>query len=202
MTRYVPGNSIESVYLQKGSFSEVMIQKYVYQMVQGLRYAHSKHIIHRDMKGKNVLIDNHGLVKIADFGNSILTEKDENNAFTMDFEATPLWTAPEAFKGSYDFKYDIWGMGCVIIEMASAQRPWAECNFKNPMQALFHIGKTKDRPVWPTSLSVACQSFIAKCLVRDPNDRYDTEQLLNHRFLKVVKRRKGNNGYTVDRRAW
>jgi len=203
LMEYVPGNSIEFIYLKKGKFSERMIQKYVYQMVQGLHYAHQNHCIHRDIKGKNVLIDDHGLVKIADFGNSILTEKadDENSAFTMDFQATPLWTAPEAFRGSYDFKYDIWALGCVIIEMASAKHPWSECKFKNAMQALFHIGKTDERPDWPKSLSVICQNFLAKCLQRDPNQRYDTEQLLQHRFLTVVKPRKGK-GYTVDHRAY
>merc|ERR1712025_1489426 len=100
------------------------------------------------MKAKNVLIDNHGILKIADFENSILTEKDQDNAnaFAHDFEATPLWMAPEAFGGTYDFKYDIWGMGCVIIEMASAKQPWSECKFKNPLQALYHIGQSEGRP--------------------------------------------------------
>jgi len=148
------------------------------------------------------LIDNRGRVKIADFGNSVLkaTPEQQLRFEGKDFEATPLWAAPEAFGGSFDYKCDIWGLGCVIIEMASAKWPWSECQFQNPMQAMFHIGRSDKRPECPKSLSVACQSFVAKCLARDPKDRYDTTQLLNHRFLRPVERRPGGNGYKVDRR--
>ena len=146
---YVPGNSIESIYLNKGAFSEGMIQKYVYQLIVGLNYAHKKNIIHRDIKGKNILIDNRGIVKIADFGSAILTEKDsnnKNNAYSMDFESTPLWTAPECLNtGQYDAKIDIWSTGCCIIEMATAERPWKECGFNSPFQALFHIGNEEKK---------------------------------------------------------
>ena len=200
---YVPGNSIEHIYMNKGSFSEAMIQKYVYQLIMGLNYAHQKKIIHRDIKGKNILIDNKGVVKIADFGSAILQEKDsanKENAYSMDFEATPLWAAPECLDGigEYDSKIDIWSTGCCIIEMATAAKPWKECNFKSPFQALHHIGSTDDTPEWPKSLSIKCQTFISKCLQRDPDKRYNTKQLLKHPFLTLAQ----NNSYQVDQRIW
>eukprot|EP01084_Bolivina_argentea_P106356 190345_1 len=150
---YVPGNSIESIYMKRGTFSEITIQKYVYQLICGLDYAHSRNIIHRDIKGKNILIDNKGIVKIADFGSAILTQnynkEAKQNAYSMDFESTPLWTAPEVLTdGTYDLKIDIWSTGCVMIEMATAQRPWNEINFKSPFQALYHIGNTDAIPAW------------------------------------------------------
>eukprot|EP01083_Nonionella_stella_P233972 823837_1 len=170
-----------------------MIQKYVYQTINGLHYAHSLNIIHRDIKGKNILIDNKGIVKICDFGNAILTEKDNsnNNSHNIDFESTPLWTAPECLtEGKYDLTIDIWSTGCVIIEMSTGKRPWNEVEFNSPFQALFHIGNSDNIPQWPKSLSIQCQYFIAKCLIRDPKKRYNTKQLLQHPFLKINNKKK------------
>jgi len=192
LMEYVPGNSIESVYKKQGAFSERLIQKYVYQLVRGLEYAHSRGVIHRDVKGKNVLLDNKGVIKIADFGSAVLTEaSDQQQEANVNFESTPLWTAPEALgpEGKYSAKLDIWGMGCVIIEMSTAEYPWAERKFLNPMQALFVIGSDeKALPEWPKSLSILCQTFIAMCLQRDPAKRYSAKKLLQHKFLKTVKK--------------
>merc|ERR1712232_485497 len=141
-------------------------------MGNGLHYAHCQGIIHRDVKGKNILIDNKGTVKIADFGSAILSKIDDQNAVTVNFESTPLWTAPEVLiEGKFDSKIDVWSTGCVIIEMATAKRPWHECKFETAFQALAHIGNTDKSPEWPQSLSVECQSFIKLCLLRDPKKR-------------------------------
>lgn len=59
---------------------------------------------------------------------------------SIGYNYTPLWTAPEVLLGNYSRKVDIWSLGCVIIEMATAKTPWAECNFTNPFRALYHIG--------------------------------------------------------------
>merc|ERR1712129_355953 len=183
---YVPGNSLERIYEKQGVFAEVMIQKYVYQIINGLDYAHRQGIIHRDIKGKNVLIDNKGIVKIADFGSAILQQSGGKNAVSVDFESTPLWTAPEVLtEGIFDAKIDVWSTGCVIIEMATAKRPWHECEFESAFEALHHIGTTDKSPQCPQSLSVECQSFIKMCLQREPSKRYSTKQLLQHRFLKT-----------------
>lgn len=183
---YVAGNSLAFIYNKNGAFAESMIKNYVRQILKGLEYAHEQNIIHRDIKGGNILINNQNVIKLADFGSAILTAHGKKeNAFQMDFEATPLWTAPEVLvTGKYDSKIDIWSVGCVIIEMATAKKPWSEYSFDNSFAALFHIGQSNERPKWPTNcLSLKCQNFLDLCLKRDPEQRLSAKQLLSHEFI-------------------
>ncbi|EGR33141.1 hypothetical protein IMG5_060910, partial [Ichthyophthirius multifiliis] len=176
---YVPGGSISQLLCKYGKFNETLIRKFTEQILFGLEYLHVHEIIHRDIKGANVLVDENGICKLADFGSAkkIIEEKTYNNSI----RGTPYWMAPETIKqqGSGRFA-DIWSLGCTIIEMATQKPPWNE---KSPYQAMFCIASSKDPPEIPAFLSDDCKDFIQKCLKINPLERYNVRQLLNHQFI-------------------
>merc|ERR1712154_740590 len=93
---------------------------------------------------------------------------------SKDFQFTPLWTAPEVLRS----------VGCVVIEMASARQPWAECGFKNAFAALYYIGQEGHVPAVPMGLSGECRDFIEMCVRRDPGKRCSARELMSHVFVK------------------
>lgn len=115
---FVPGNSVESLLSSFGSFNENTIRVYIYQLLLAIAYMHSKNVIHRDIKGKNILVDAVGNLKVCDFGSakqvaglfqlflSLLDARCEDimgsEAPSITYNYTPLWTAPEVLQGSYD----------------------------------------------------------------------------------------------------
>jgi hypothetical protein len=184
LMEYVPGKSIDFLLDQFGPFHEETMRSYTVQLVSALEYMHRNDIIHRDLKGKNVLVDTNGNLKLADFGSAkqfdnILSKE----APSISYNYTPLWTAPEVLLGHYGRKVDIWSLGCVLIEMTTAQSPWAECNFDNPFRALYHIGNSNSIPRIPDTLSPIAKDFIRQCLVREPDKRPDAKDLMLHPFI-------------------
>ncbi|KAJ6604566.1 MAP kinase [Mycena vulgaris] len=121
---YVPGGSIGSCLLKHGKFDEEVTKSFTAQILAGLEYLHSKGILHRDLKSDNILVEISGVCKISDFGISKRT--DNNDAHTA-MQGTVFWMAPEVIntqKKGYNFKIDIWSIGCVVLEMWAGTRPW------------------------------------------------------------------------------
>jgi len=198
LMEYVPGKSLDSILSRYGSLQEDVICNYTKQILLALEYCHSKRVVHRDIKGKNILVDQTGCLKLADFGsakafhNELLpaassAQKQDGKAPSSTYNYTPLWTAPEVLHGDYDTKVDVWSLGCVIIEMATAKSPWAEQNFENPFRALYHIGNSGAIPKLPDTLSETGLEFLHLCLQRDPEKRSSASELLKHRWLETVK---------------
>jgi Protein kinase domain/LIM domain len=187
LMEYVPSNSLESLLHRFGTFPEKVICNYTFQLLLALEYCHEARVVHRDIKGKNILVDAQGHLKLCDFGSA----KEFANALSKDapsvsFNYTPLWTAPEVLVGVYNSKVDVWSLGCVIVEMATGKPPWAEQNFENPFRALYHIGNTDSTPAIPEKLSPVAQSFLRACFVRDPDHRPSAKELLCHEWIKPL----------------
>ncbi|KAG6853577.1 hypothetical protein C0991_003101 [Blastosporella zonata] len=125
---YVPGGSIGSCLLKHGKFSENVTKSFTGQILAGLEYLHSKGILHRvqDLKADNILVETSGVCKISDFGISKRTDDINGGAHTA-MKGTVFWMAPEVIntqKKGYNFKVDIWSVGCVVLEMWAGMRPW------------------------------------------------------------------------------
>lgn len=181
LLEFVPGGSISSLLGKFGSFPESVIRMYTKQLLLGLEYLHKNGIMHRDIKGANILVDNKGCIKLADFGASKKVVELATMTGAKSMKGTPHWMAPEVIlQTGHNFSADIWSVGCTIIEMATGKPPW--CQYQE-VQALFHIGTTKSHPPIPEHLSADAKDFLIKCLQKEPCLRASASELLQHPFV-------------------
>ncbi|KAI3424220.1 hypothetical protein D9Q98_009576 [Chlorella vulgaris] len=184
---YVPGGSIASLLAKFGSFQERVVRVYTKQILLGLEYLHSKGVMHRDIKGANILVDNTGLVKVADFGAS----KKLENLVTVDngnksVKGTPYWMAPEVItQTGHGRQADLWSVACTVLEMATGRPPWSQ-QYPSQVAAMFHIASCKGPPEIPQHLSPECKDFLYLCFNRDWKARPQASTLLRHPFLADV----------------
>ncbi|KAJ3679199.1 hypothetical protein LUZ60_017210 [Juncus effusus] len=182
LLEFVPGGSISSLLSKFGSFPETVIRMYTKQILQGLEYLHRNKIIHRDIKGANILVDNKGCIKLADFGASKQVAQLATMAAAKSFKGTAYWMAPEVIvQSGYSFSADIWSVGCTVIEMATGKPPWS--GQYQEVAALFHVGTTKSHPPIPEHLSSEAKDFLLKCLQEDACLRPSSYELLQHPFV-------------------
>ena len=149
-------------------------------------------------KGGNMLVDNTGIVKLADFGASkqILLcnhnnhdDDDDNDEImlSMPMKGTPCFMTPEVIEGKYGTKADIWSAGGVIMQMLTCQPPWKSLGFNNPMALFCHIKSSNQIPLLSSSISNATsnalKNVINNCFERDITMRKSAKQLSQESFL-------------------
>ncbi|CAH0473138.1 unnamed protein product [Peronospora belbahrii] len=167
---YVSGGSIASMLKQFDAFSEDLIRIFTRQIVQGVEYLHQMGIIHRDIKGANVLVNEQGVAKLADFGcskqlPSMLTTSLEESLRSI--RGSIPWMAPEVVKQTgHGYKADIWSIGATVIEMATRKHPWPHC--QNSLSAMYTIAMATSPPSYPDNFSVQAKSFLERCFCIDP----------------------------------
>lgn len=171
---YVPGGSLRGMLVEFGALEEEVILVGMKGLLEGLEYLHTRSpmIVHRDIKSANVLVNHEFVLKLADFGCSKLVDVDDmTTSFTT--VGSVLWMAPEVIRSGtegYGRKADIWSLGCVFIEMATAEMPW-ENRFDNVWAAMHHINQTEESPQVPTTLSESLRNLIGSCVQRNPANR-------------------------------
>ncbi|CAH8256753.1 unnamed protein product [Arabidopsis lyrata] len=182
LLEFVPGGSISSLLEKFGSFPESVVRTYTKQLLLGLEYLHNHAIMHRDIKGANILVDNQGCIKLADFGASKQVAELATISGAKSMKGTPYWMAPEVIlQTGHSFSADIWSVGCTVIEMVTGKAPWSQ-QYKE-IAAIFHIGTTKSHPPIPDNLSSDAKDFLLKCLQQEPNLRPTASELLKHPFV-------------------
>ena len=184
----VPGGSIASLLSKFGPFNENVIRMYTQQILLGLEYLHNNRIIHRDVKGANILVDSNGNCKLTDFGAStqlasMMTVSGAGDEGAHSLKGTPYWMAPEVIKETgHGRQADIWSIGCTVIEMATGKPPWSQ--FKTQVSALYHIAASTETPELPAGLSTEALDFLRLCLQRNPASRPSASRLLQHDFVR------------------
>ncbi|XP_077411264.1 TRAF2 and NCK interacting kinase b isoform X13 [Vanacampus margaritifer] len=167
------------------SLKEEWIAYVCREILRGLTHLHQHKVIHRDIKGQNVLLTENAEVKLVDFGVSAQLDRTVGRRNT--FIGTPYWMAPEVIAcdenpdATYDFKSDLWSLGITAIEMAEGAPPLCDMH---PMRALFLIPRNPAPRLKSKKWSKKFQSFIESCLVKSHSQRPSTEQLLKHPFIR------------------
>ncbi|KND92417.1 Protein kinase byr2 [Tolypocladium ophioglossoides CBS 100239] len=187
---YVPGGSVQTMLNSYGALPEPLVRSFVRQILTGLSYLHNRDIIHRDIKGANILVDNKGTIKISDFGISKKLEASNilsganNNRHRPSLQGSVFWMAPEVVKQtSYTRKDDIWSLGCLVVEMMTGNHPYPDCS---QLQAIFKIGGGKAAPTIPEHASEDAKSFLGQTFEIDHNLRPSADELMLSPFLTPI----------------
>jgi serine/threonine protein kinase len=163
------------------TFNEIEVATIIEMVLKGLVDIHKKNLIHRDIKGANILLSEDGTAKIADFGVGVhlINEKNRNSK-----KGSPYWMSPQvALNLDYDTKTDIWSLGITCIEMIEGEPPYS--NLK-PRCVIEKIGKSPpkaDELIDSHYHTYEFINFVKKCLEINPNKRPSAKELLNHSFI-------------------
>ncbi|TIB81143.1 Pkinase-domain-containing protein [Wallemia mellicola] len=191
---YVPGGSVAALLQNYGAFEEELVRNFVKQILTGLNYLHTKGIIHRDIKGANILVDNKGGVKISDFGISKKKVTDNlfgaNKVVRQSLQGSVFWMAPEVVKQEpYTRKADIWSLGCLIVEMLTGEHPFPSLN---QMQAIFKIGSSAS-PTIPDDISDDAKDFLKQTFETDSAARPSAAVLERSAFITQITATEAGN---------
>eukprot|EP00013_Stygamoeba_regulata_P024155 CAMPEP_0177661452 /NCGR_PEP_ID=MMETSP0447-20121125/18689_1 /TAXON_ID=0 /ORGANISM="Stygamoeba regulata, Strain BSH-02190019" /LENGTH=743 /DNA_ID=CAMNT_0019166801 /DNA_START=84 /DNA_END=2318 /DNA_ORIENTATION=+ len=174
--------------LLERNLTDLEVASVMFQLTKALKYLHSKDVIHRDIKGSNVLLMHYGHVKLADFGISTILQGPSSLAHTL--IGSPYWIAPEVIDTKrsdvgYGKRVDIWSLGITAIELAERHPPLHE---HHSMFALVTIPKSPPPTLTdPDKHTTEFSDFLTKCLQKDARDRWDAHELLLHPFLNDVE---------------
>uniref|UniRef100_A0A8B9RNS8 non-specific serine/threonine protein kinase n=1 Tax=Astyanax mexicanus TaxID=7994 RepID=A0A8B9RNS8_ASTMX len=177
---------IKGLLMREKRLEEPVISYILCGALLGLQHLHNNRIIHRDVKGNNILLTTDGGVKLVDFGVSAQLTSARLRRNTS--VGTPFWMAPEViaceqqFDYSYDARCDVWSLGITAIELADGDPPLSEMH---PVKALFKIPRNPSPTLrHPEQWCRSFSHFIAQCLIKDFEARPSVTHLLEHPFVK------------------
>ena len=169
-------------------YRENVIWFFLVQILEGLNYLHENKIIHRDLKNANIFLTKDGTVKIGDLNVSKITKKNEM-ATTQ--TGTPYYVAPEIWMNKpYEYKCDIWSLGCILYELCRLKPPFRGTNIKELRENIKRGNYEPIQNVYSNDL----KNIISLMLRQNPNERPTAKELINGEIVqkKIKEYRLGN----------
>ncbi|CAN4078660.1 unnamed protein product [Withania somnifera] len=188
VTEFMSRGSIYTfLHKQRGAFKLPTLLKVAIDVSKGMSYLHQNNIIHRDLKTANLLMDEHGVVKVGDFG--VARVQAQTGVMTAE-TGTYRWMAPEVIEHKpYDHKADVFSFGIVLWELLTGEIPYA---YLTPLQAAIGVVQQGLRPTIPKSSHPEFAELLEKCWQQDPTQRPDFSEILD--ILKQLTREVGDDG--------
>lgn len=166
-------------YLSHGALPEKEARKKFAQILSAVEYCHARHVVHRDLKAENLLLDQNLNIKIADFGfGNYYTPGSPLNTWC----GSPPYAAPEVFEGKlyHGPQLDIWSLGVVLYVLICRALP-----FDGGTLPALRDRVLEGRFRIPFFMSTECEHLIRHMLVKDPNQRYTIEQIKKHKWMQA-----------------
>jgi len=185
------GSTIDLMLAMNRLYTEIEVATIIKMVLQGLIIIHDKKLIHRDIKGANILLSEDGYAKLGDFGVGTKLLLKEN--YRTSIKGSPYWMSPQVIqKENYNSKTDIWSLGITCIELTQGEPPFSDLN---PNEVMDFIGNKKfifddffQRK--KSNYSKDFINFVSKCLEINPEKRASAKELIKHEF--IVKYAKDN----------
>ena len=179
---YIDMGSIAYMLKNYGPFPEDIVINYTKQILLGLEYLHSHGVIHRDIKGANILVSTEGIAKLSDFGSA----KKLHNSCLSSYIGTTSWMAPEIILDKqYERFADIWSLGCTVFEMLTGKPPFmGKTHYEASLKVINFNDETFQYPPHITSLA---RDFLKCCLRKSPYKRLNVKKLLEHPFIQKAE---------------
>ena len=183
------GSAIDLMLSMDRTFSEVEVATIMEMILKGLILMHNENLIHRDIKGANILISEDGYAKLGDFGVGA-TLYDEK--YRLSKKGSPYWMSPQVASSiKYDFKTDIWSLGITCVELLEGEPPFSDMKPKSVMERISKNPPSAEEIIDLNEHTPEFKSFVENCLEIDPNKRASARDLLKHEFItKFSKGRK------------
>ncbi|PAA77188.1 hypothetical protein BOX15_Mlig009728g1 [Macrostomum lignano] len=185
-TELISGNSLSGLMQQQQKpFAEKAVRDFSQQICTALNFLHTRKptILHRDIKGSNIMLTHKGRIKLIDFGlvkeiTNTITDSTPHLCGTVFFMACELFT--DTGKLMYSPKTDVWAFGCTVYELLTGKFP----NGEFPWHMIGHRVRQHDMPQLPAKTSDSLRDFYQRCIEKEPSRRADTEELLSHEFMR------------------
>ena len=181
------GSAIDLMLSMDRTFSEVEVATIMEMILKGLIVMHSENLIHRDIKGANILISEEGYAKLGDFGVGAALSEEK---YRISKKGSPYWMSPQvASSVKYDFKTDIWSLGVTCVELLEGEPPFSDLKPRNVMEKISKHPPSAEEMIDLNEHTTEFKSFLEHCLEIDPKKRYSAKDLLKHQF--IIKYSKG-----------
>ena len=193
---FVEGESLKEVLERWRPIRPDFALALAHQILRGLEHAHSKGIVHRDIKPGNVMLTKGGVAKITDFGLAKLTQGNTVQTAADSILGTPLYMSPEqAFGESVDQRSDLFSLGTMLYELLTGRQPFASENYMGVIQNIIHGRVPSVKSINP-QVAPAVDAMVMKALAKNREERFQSAR----KFREAIEAVLGLEGLSVATR--